>query len=93
MLRLANVLGYERAPGRRTFLALTLERLAREGAIHYDMSPFVERDFLPVDALACLLAKIAAAPPAASSTSARASACPPGAWRFGSSRASDGAGW
>jgi UDP-glucose 4-epimerase len=63
VLRLANVFGYERIPGRRTFLGLTLDRLAREGAIHYEMSPFVERDFLPVEALVRLLAKIAEAPP------------------------------
>jgi dTDP-4-dehydrorhamnose reductase/UDP-glucose 4-epimerase len=63
VLRLANVFGYERTPGRNTFLSMTLERLAREGEIHYDMSPFVERDFLPVEAFARLLAKIAAAPP------------------------------
>ncbi len=63
VLRLANVFGYELAPGRGTFMALTLNRLAREGAIHYDMSPFVERDFLPVEALVRLLAKIADAPP------------------------------
>jgi UDP-glucose 4-epimerase len=63
ILRLANVFGYERIPGRRTFLGLTLDRLAREDAIHYDMSPFVERDFLPVEALVRLLAKITEAPP------------------------------
>ena len=63
ILRLANVFGYERGPGRRSFLSISLERLASEGEIHYDMSPFVERDFLPVVAFARLLAKIAAAPP------------------------------
>ena len=35
VLRLANVFGYERAPGRRTFVAISLDRLAREGRIHY----------------------------------------------------------
>jgi dTDP-4-dehydrorhamnose reductase/UDP-glucose 4-epimerase len=63
VLRLANVFGYEREPGRRTFLALLLDRLAREGRIRLDMSPFTARDFLPVEACARLLAKIAAAPP------------------------------
>jgi UDP-glucose 4-epimerase len=63
VLRLANIFGYERAPGRRTFLSITLDQLAAEGCIRYDMSPFVERDFLPVERAAELLARIAAAPP------------------------------
>jgi UDP-glucose 4-epimerase len=63
VLRLANVFGYERVPGRRTFMAISLERLAREGRIHYAMSPFVERDFLPVAAFARVLAKVVQAPP------------------------------
>jgi UDP-glucose 4-epimerase len=63
VLRLANIFGYERVPGRRTFVAISLDRLAREGRIHYAMSPFVARDFLPVSACARLLAEIVAAPP------------------------------
>jgi UDP-glucose 4-epimerase len=63
VLRLANVFGYERAPGRSTFVAISLDRLAREGRIHYAMSPFVERDFLPVTAFARVLARIVRAPP------------------------------
>lgn len=63
ILRLANIFGYERTPGRVSFLSRLLDRLAREGEIHYDMSPFVVRDFLPVESCAPLLAKIAAAPP------------------------------
>jgi UDP-glucose 4-epimerase len=63
VLRLANVFGYERAAGRRTFVALLLDRLAREGRIHYTISPFVERDFLPVEAFARLLASVVRAPP------------------------------
>jgi UDP-glucose 4-epimerase len=63
VLRLANVFGYERGPRRRTFLSISLDRLASEGDIHFDMSPFVERDFLPVESCARLLARIAAAPP------------------------------
>jgi dTDP-4-dehydrorhamnose reductase/UDP-glucose 4-epimerase len=63
ILRLANVFGYERGRGRRTFLSLLLDRLARDGQIRFDMSPFVERDFLPVQACARVLAHIAAAPP------------------------------
>jgi dTDP-4-dehydrorhamnose reductase/UDP-glucose 4-epimerase len=63
ILRLANVFGYERGQSRRTFFSLTLEGLAREGRIRFDMSPFVERDFLPVEACARVLARIVAAPP------------------------------
>jgi dTDP-4-dehydrorhamnose reductase/UDP-glucose 4-epimerase len=63
VLRLANIFGYEREPGRRTFLSLALDRLRREGQIHLDMSPFVARDFLPVERCAHLLAGIAQAPP------------------------------
>jgi nucleoside-diphosphate-sugar epimerase len=63
VLRLANIFGYERSPGRRTFVALALDRLAREGRIHYAMSPFVARDFLPAEAFARVLARVAAAPP------------------------------
>jgi len=63
ILRLANVFGYERGPGRRSFVSLMLDRLAREGRIRFDMSPFVVRDFLPVAACARVLAQIAKAPP------------------------------
>jgi dTDP-4-dehydrorhamnose reductase/UDP-glucose 4-epimerase len=63
VLRLANIFGYEHIPGRRTFLALCLDRLAREGRIHYGMSPFVARDFLPAEAFARVLGRIAASPP------------------------------
>jgi UDP-glucose 4-epimerase len=63
ILRLANVFGYERGPERRTFLSLLLDGLAAEGRIRLDMSPFVERDFLPVEACARVLARIVAAPP------------------------------
>ncbi len=62
ILRLANVFGYERLAGRRTFLSLVLERLQADGEIRYDMSPFVTRDFLPAVAFASLLAGIAQAP-------------------------------
>lgn len=63
VLRLANIFGYELVPGRNTFVSISLERLAREGRIHFAMSPFVERDFLPVEALARVLARIVEAPP------------------------------
>jgi UDP-glucose 4-epimerase len=63
ILRLANVFGYERGQGRRSFFSQLLERLARDGQIRFDMSPFVERDFLPVEACARVLARIVALPP------------------------------
>jgi UDP-glucose 4-epimerase len=63
ILRLANIFGYERAPGRRTFLSILLDRLAIRDEILFDMSPFVARDFLPVERCAALLARIALAPP------------------------------
>jgi dTDP-4-dehydrorhamnose reductase/UDP-glucose 4-epimerase len=63
ILRLANVFGYERTPGRATFLASLLERLAKDGEVHYDISPFVVRDFLPVEAFVRLLVGLAQAPP------------------------------
>lgn len=63
ILRLANIFGYERTPGRRTFLSVLLDRLLRHGQIRFDMSPFVERDFLPVENCARVLARIAQDPP------------------------------
>jgi UDP-glucose 4-epimerase len=63
VLRLANIFGYERTAGRNTFMSISLEHLAREGRIHYAMSPFVERDFLPVEALVRVLARVVDAPP------------------------------
>jgi UDP-glucose 4-epimerase len=58
ILRLANVFGYERIPGRRTFVSIALDRLQAQGRIHLDMSPFVERDFLPAETFARFLAQI-----------------------------------
>jgi len=63
ILRLANIFGDERVPGRRSFLAMLLNRLAEKNQIRYDISPFVERDFLPVETLAALLSKIVREPP------------------------------
>lgn len=63
ILRLANIFGDERVPGRRSFLAMLLNRLAEHNQIRYDMSPFVERDFLPVEILARLLSSIVREPP------------------------------
>lgn len=63
ILRLSNIFGDERVPGRRSFLAMLLTRLHEKNQIRYDMSPFVERDFLPVETLGCLIARIAKDPP------------------------------
>ena len=63
ILRLANIFGDERMPGRRSFLAMALNRLAEQNQIRYDMSPFVTRDFLPVEILAQLLSAITREPP------------------------------
>ena len=63
ILRLANVFGYERGESRRTFFSLTLDQLARDGQIRFEMSPFVARDFLPVEACVRVLVRIVAAPP------------------------------
>lgn len=63
ILRLANIFGDERIPGRRSFLAMLLNRLGEQNQIRYDMSPFVERDFLPVEMVAMLLARIVREPP------------------------------
>jgi dTDP-4-dehydrorhamnose reductase/UDP-glucose 4-epimerase len=63
ILGVANVFGYERGPGRRMFLSLLLDGLADAGRIRFDMSPFVERDFLPVEGCARVLARMVAGPP------------------------------
>ncbi|MGI9486158.1 MAG: NAD-dependent epimerase/dehydratase family protein [Geminicoccaceae bacterium] len=63
ILRLANIFGDERIPGRRSFLAMLLNRLTEKNQILYDMSPFVERDFLPVEHLSRLLSSIVREPP------------------------------
>ena len=63
VLRLGNVFGDERQPGRRTFLAILLTTLARAGRIRFDMSPFVTRDFLPAGRCGAILAALAVDPP------------------------------
>ncbi|MEK0083784.1 NAD-dependent epimerase/dehydratase family protein [Benzoatithermus flavus] len=62
-LRLANIFGYERISGRNSFLAQALIGLSRRDEIRFDMSPFVQRDFLPVELCARWLAEIARRPP------------------------------
>ncbi|HRH30111.1 MAG TPA: sugar nucleotide-binding protein, partial [Aquabacterium sp.] len=58
ILRLSNIFGQEDVPGRRNFFAMALRSLREQGRIVLDISPFVERDFLPVDQLAQSLVHI-----------------------------------
>jgi UDP-glucose 4-epimerase len=58
ILRLSNIFGQEDVPGRRNFFAMALRSLREQGRIVLDISPFVERDFLPVDQLARSLVHI-----------------------------------
>jgi len=60
-LRLANIFGFER--GRQSFMGRMLEGLEQEDTITFDMSPFVARDFLPVETAAVAIARLLAAPP------------------------------
>jgi dTDP-4-dehydrorhamnose reductase/UDP-glucose 4-epimerase len=63
ILRLSNI--FDRSEGlgeRRSFFAMALRRLREENQIAFDMSPFVERDFLPADLLADWLVRIAERP-------------------------------
>lgn len=62
-LRLANIFGFERDPGRTSFLTAALDGLAMRGEIRFDMSPFVTRDFLPVQLCASWIAAVARHPP------------------------------
>lgn len=62
-LRLANIFGYERIAGRTSFLTQALIGLGHRDEIRFDMSPFVQRDFLPVELCARWLAEIARRPP------------------------------
>lgn len=62
VLRLANVFGDELRPGRQSFFAMALRTLRDEGRIVLDMSPFVERDFIPAEEVAAALVRVARAP-------------------------------
>lgn len=62
-LRLANIIGYEVIPDRRTFMSQALQGLRRRDEIRFDMSPFVGRDFLPIAFCAPWLAELARRPP------------------------------
>lgn len=57
-LRLSNICGYELQPGRHSFFAMASRSLLEHGRIVLDMSPFIERDFLPVETLAHWLVQI-----------------------------------
>jgi UDP-glucose 4-epimerase len=62
VLRLSNVFGAEDRPGRQSFFAQALRKLRSEGRIVLDMSPFVERDFIPAEEVAQALFQVARAP-------------------------------
>ncbi|UZM13542.1 sugar nucleotide-binding protein [Pseudomonas kielensis] len=62
IVRMSNIFGYELEQTRRNFFAIALRSLLGEQRIVLDMSPFVERDFLPVEILANWLARIAENP-------------------------------
>lgn len=61
VLRVANVFGFE--PGRHTFFGIALRTLRDEGRIILDTSPFVRRDFIPLDEFAKVFRRVAADPP------------------------------
>jgi len=60
-LRLANIFGSER--GRKSFVGQMLQGLDTADTISFDMSPFVPRDFLPVETTAAAIATLAQNPP------------------------------
>ncbi|MFL5336153.1 MAG: NAD-dependent epimerase/dehydratase family protein [Geminicoccaceae bacterium] len=62
-LRLANIFGFETSVGRTTFMAAMLAGLARRDEIRFDVSPFVRRDFLPIEFCAPWLAELTRHPP------------------------------
>lgn len=54
IFRTSTVIGYE--PGRQSFMGVAQKSLAIDDEITLDSSPFVERDFIPVDQVAQSLA-------------------------------------
>lgn len=62
VLRLANVFGAEDLPGRQSFFAIALRSLRTHGRIVLDMHPEVARDFIPLEAVADALVRVAQAP-------------------------------
>jgi dTDP-4-dehydrorhamnose reductase/UDP-glucose 4-epimerase len=63
ILRLSNIFDQSEAEGqRRSFFGLAMRTLEDENRIVFDMSPFVERDFLPAIVVAERLSAIAGRP-------------------------------
>jgi dTDP-4-dehydrorhamnose reductase/UDP-glucose 4-epimerase len=63
ILRLSNIFDPSEADrDRRSFFGLAMRRLRHQGEIFFDMSPFVQRDFLPALVLAERLITIARDP-------------------------------
>lgn len=62
ILRLANIFGEEDRPGRQNFIAVAMRNLQEKDQIFFDMSPFVRRDFLPVESLVDSLIRILVKP-------------------------------
>ncbi|MBB4305394.1 dTDP-4-dehydrorhamnose reductase/UDP-glucose 4-epimerase [Rhodobium orientis] len=62
VLRLSNIFGTEFLPGRGGFFGLALFALRRDGRMVLDMSPAVQRDFLPVGLYAEMIIRIAENP-------------------------------
>lgn len=59
VLRLSNIFGAEYAPERNSFFAIAMRSLRDAGQIVFDMSPFVERDFLSLEDAATVIARAA----------------------------------
>ncbi|HYF20673.1 MAG TPA: NAD-dependent epimerase/dehydratase family protein [Ramlibacter sp.] len=64
VLRLGNAFGDEDQAGRQNFLAIALRSLRQQRRVVLDISPFVERDFIPVDLLAERIVHISSMPKA-----------------------------
>ncbi|MBB4304249.1 nucleoside-diphosphate-sugar epimerase [Rhodobium orientis] len=62
VLRLANIFGDELEDGRRSFLSIAQGALKASNRMVFDMSPCVERDFLPVEKCAEDIVRIASGP-------------------------------
>lgn len=62
VLRVSNVFGYE--PGRSTFFGQAISSLRRERRVILDVSPFVVRDFIPVEMLCGILNQVLLVRPA-----------------------------
>lgn len=56
ILRISNVFGYE--PGRSGFFGMAVTSLRREQRVILDVSPFVVRDFIPIEALCEILLEV-----------------------------------